>query len=318
MAWDYFHINSITKGNDGHYLLSARHVSTIYKINGTDGKVIWRLGGKRSDFVLGPNVTFGFQHHARYVKHGTSSLEVISLFDNSVYGSEAGGGGDKEIRLYPFSRGKYIRLDHESKKATLERVMHPPNNSILSFSQGSLQTLPNANVLIGWGSENQMTEYSPDGEPVFHAFLEGGSPQQKIQNYRTFRYNWTGFSSETIAVFAEAVTDPPATNIHVSWNGDTETAVWRFVWSEEDAAATGFVTEKTKDIKRTGFETTLRLSGPPAAIGTIHVQAINSHGRVLMVSEVVQAVPAYWCIAASSEVVQSDENSEAALNIDEL
>ncbi|KAK0514453.1 hypothetical protein JMJ35_003070 [Cladonia borealis] len=35
MAWDYFHINSITKGDDGHYLLSARHTSTIYKINGT-------------------------------------------------------------------------------------------------------------------------------------------------------------------------------------------------------------------------------------------------------------------------------------------
>lgn len=71
MAWDYFHINSITKGNDGHYLLSARHASTIYKINGTGGTVIWRLGGKRSDFVLGPNVTFGFQHHARYMKDDT-------------------------------------------------------------------------------------------------------------------------------------------------------------------------------------------------------------------------------------------------------
>ena len=82
MAWDYFHINSITKGDDRHYLLSARHVSTIYKINGTDVTVIWRLGGERSNFVLGPNTTFGFQHHARYVEVGTGSLEEISLFDN--------------------------------------------------------------------------------------------------------------------------------------------------------------------------------------------------------------------------------------------
>ena len=67
MAWDYFHINSVTKGDDGHYLLSARHSSTIYKINGTDGTVIWRLGGNHSDFVLGTDVPFGFQHHARYM-----------------------------------------------------------------------------------------------------------------------------------------------------------------------------------------------------------------------------------------------------------
>lgn len=193
-------------------------------------------------------------------------LELISLFDNSVYGSETGGGGDKAVHLYPFSRGKYIRLNYESKTATLERVFHPPNNCILSFSQGSLQTLPKANVLIGWGSEGQITEYSPDGELIFHAFLDGGFLQDKVQNYRSFRYNCTGFSSETIAVFAEAVDHPPAINIYVSWNGDTETAVWRFVWFEQ--AATGLITQM-KDVKRKGFETTLRLPGPPAAIGAI-------------------------------------------------
>ena len=315
MAWDYFHINSVTKGDDGHYLLSARHSSTIYKINGTDGTVIWRLGGNLSDFKLGIDVTFGFQHHARYVKDNTSSLDVISLFDNSVYGSEAGGGDDKKVHLYPFSRGKYIRLNYELKTATLERVFHPPNNSILSFSQGSLQTLPNANVLIGWGSEGQITEYSPDGEPVFHAFLDSGFLQDKVQNYRTFRYNWTGFSSETIAVFAEAVEYPPATNIYVSWNGDTETIIWRFVWFEQ--TITGLTT-KMEDITRTGFETTLRLSGPPAAIGAIHVQAINSDGRVLMVSQDVRAVPAYWRCTASNNVMQSSESREAATTVDEL
>ena len=315
MAWDYFHINSITKGNDGHYLLSARHTSTIYKINGTDGTVIWRLGGKRSDFMLGPNVTFGFQHHARYMEVGNGPSEVLSLFDNSVYGSEAGGGGDKEVRLYPFSRGKYIRLDYESKVATLERVFHPPHNSILSFSQGSLQTLPNANVLIGWGSEGQITEYSPDGDPVFHAFLDSGFLHDKVQNYRAFRYNWTGFSSETIAVFAEAVDHPPATNIYVSWNGDTETAVWRFVWVEE---AVSGVIKKMKEVKRMGFETTLRLSGPPAAIGVIYVEAISPDGRVLMVSEDVRAVPAYWSSTSLSEVIQSNESLEATTILDEL
>lgn len=95
------------------------------------------------------------------------------------------------------------------------------------------------------------------------------------------RWVWTGFSSETIAVFAEAIDFPPAKNVYVSWNGTTETLVWRFVWFEQTIA--GFTT-KMEEKTRTGFEITLRLSGPPAAIGTIHVEAINSDGRVLMVS----------------------------------
>ena len=136
-----------------------------------------------------------------------------------------------------------------------------------------------------------------------------------MQNYRTFRHNWTGFSSETISVFAEAVDRPPVTNIYVSWNGDTETAIWRFIWFEK--VASGLVT-KTKDINRMGFETALRLSGPPAAIGAIHVEAISADDQVLMVSEDVRAVPAYWRSATSSEVMQANENTEATMNTNEI
>lgn len=164
-------------------------MSTIFKINETDGTVIWRLGEKRSNFVLGPNVTLGFQHNARYLKDSTGSSEVILLFDNSVYGSKARGGGKKEIHLYRFSQGKYIRLDYKLKTATLEHVFHPPNNFILLYLQRSLQTFSNANVLIGWGSEGQITKYLPSNEPVFHAFLDGNYLQDKVQNYRAFWYN---------------------------------------------------------------------------------------------------------------------------------
>ena len=67
-----------------------------------------------------------------------------------------------------------------------------------------------------------------------------------------------------------------------------------------------------------GFETTLRLSGPPAAIGAIHVEAISSDGRVLMVSENFRAVPAYWCSRVLGEVMQSNESLEATTILDEL
>ena len=83
------------------------------------------------------------------------------------------------------------------------------------------------------------------------------------------------------------------------------------------SAVSGLIT-KMKDIKRVGFETTLRLSGPPAAIGAIHVEAISSDGRVLMVSEYVRPVPAYGCGRVWSEVMQLNESLEARTTIDDL
>ena len=73
-----FNVNSIAKDEDNHYLVSARHASTIYKINGIDGSIIGRLGGLYSSFHLGEDVEFGFQHHARWVdpKHLPSHVSV--------------------------------------------------------------------------------------------------------------------------------------------------------------------------------------------------------------------------------------------------
>jgi outer membrane protein assembly factor BamB len=47
-SWDYFHLNAVSIDDDGNLLLSARHTSTVYKIDRHTGTVIWRLGGKRS------------------------------------------------------------------------------------------------------------------------------------------------------------------------------------------------------------------------------------------------------------------------------
>ena len=51
---DYVHANSIDVDRDGNLLVSARNTSTIYKIDRTTGAILWRLGGTRSDFSMGP------------------------------------------------------------------------------------------------------------------------------------------------------------------------------------------------------------------------------------------------------------------------
>ncbi len=75
--YDYFHINSIDVDTDGNLLVSARNTWALYKIDRRTGAVLWRLGGLRSDFALGPGVRFAWQHDARRQPDGT-----ITLFDN--------------------------------------------------------------------------------------------------------------------------------------------------------------------------------------------------------------------------------------------
>ncbi|KAL1887497.1 hypothetical protein Sste5346_010196 [Sporothrix stenoceras] len=302
-AWDYFHINSIIKGSDGHYLLSARHASTIFKINGTDGSVIWRLGGNRSDFTLGDGVRFGFQHHARYFNEDPQgSGEVISLFDNSVYGSESAGNGN-EIRINPYSRGKYIKLDHVAKTASLVRAIEPPSVAvpdlskgdppILTKSQGSLQSLPNGGDFVNWGSEGQITECDADGTPIFHAFFGKDFLRDKLQNYRAFRYNWTGYSPEDPAVFAESSSEG-SVRLFVSWNGDTVTTSWRFSWAEEtdsittDGKTVTTTVWKNKTVARRGFETSTRIYQPKEVrIVSVKAEALGAGDSVLGVSSSV-------------------------------
>ena len=51
--YDYFHINSIDVEPNGNFLVSARNTHTVYEIDRKTKKVLWRLGGKKSDFKLG-------------------------------------------------------------------------------------------------------------------------------------------------------------------------------------------------------------------------------------------------------------------------
>ena len=79
--FDYFHINSIDVAPDGNLIVSARNTWAAYKVNRRTGRVVWRLGGKHSDFALDKSAQFSWQHDARQV--GPSTL---TIFDNGTNG----------------------------------------------------------------------------------------------------------------------------------------------------------------------------------------------------------------------------------------
>ncbi|KAI1087132.1 ASST-domain-containing protein [Rostrohypoxylon terebratum] len=273
-AWDYFHINSVDKGADGNYLISARDACSIHKINGTDGSIIWKLDGKDSSFKVPSEAKFCFQHHARFLSQ-EDGIEVISLYDNSAHGTEHGGGS--EVHTAPTSSGKIIKVNTTSWEAELVQAFYPPDD-LLSKSQGSTQILPNGNALVNWGSSGATTEYLPDGTPIFHAYMDSGYLGLGVENYRAFRYNWTGLPNEEPAIVA--LRGEEGLTAYVSWNGDTETKTWRFYALTDGLGSKEFLGEAPK----TSFETSLRIQN--LNIGAISAEAIDGNGKSLRSTEI--------------------------------
>jgi Arylsulfotransferase (ASST) len=284
-AWDYFHINSVDKDFEGNYLLSARDTCTIYKVNRTDGSIAWRLAGKASSFRLGHGVDFCFQHHARWLAHGEGKdIEIISLYDNSAHGTEHDGG--HEVHTAATSKGKIVRLNTTSWEATLIQSFFPPDN-LRSKSQGSTQILPNGNALVNWGSEGAITEFLPDGTAIFHAYLDSGDQGVGVENYRAFRFNWTGLPNEDPAIVA--LSADKGTDIYVSWNGDTETKKWQFFALPDDSHDSSYTTRHfLGEVHRKSFETVLHVEH---AVRRVSADAIDAQGKVLRSTAIARAEP---------------------------
>ncbi|RMD42028.1 hypothetical protein DV735_g3074, partial [Chaetothyriales sp. CBS 134920] len=216
--WDWFHLNSVDQNADGDYLISARHVSTIYKISGQDGSVIWRLGGKRSDFTFADGQKFSFQHDARW-REENATTTIISLFDNA-------SNGYSQTR--PYSSGQILKLDHTNNSVTILRE-YIGLNKMLSASQANLQLLgPNsawdqANTFVGWGNNAYISEHLNDGTMVQSGFFATTG----TMNYRAFKYNYTTNPTDSPALYTFARTNSSRTVYYMSWNGATRVASWR-------------------------------------------------------------------------------------------
>ncbi|KAJ0307950.1 hypothetical protein COL516b_003925 [Colletotrichum fioriniae] len=195
-GWNYFHVNSVDKDDEGNYLVSARNTAAVFKINGTNGEIIWQLGGFHggSSFTLPKEDVFGYQHHARFRSRSSDgNIEVISLFDNGAHSAS--------VKTNPFSRGRIYQLNHTDGTAKALKTYDAPDG-LSAHTQGNLQVLPNGNVFINWGQAGAVTEYSNDGDVLFHAYLDSAPVGNLVQSYRGFRFNWTGVPTEEPAIVA--------------------------------------------------------------------------------------------------------------------
>lgn len=245
-TYDYFHINTVEIDRDGNYLVSARNTHTIYKINHRTGALIWRLGGKRSDFVLGRGVRFGWQHDVRRQKDGT-----LTMFDNEA-----------APKLRKQSRGLVLRVDERLKTVTLlHSFVHTP--PLVAVDQGNMQKLANGNYLVGWGHQPYVTEFGQHGKTL----LDLRFGRSGVDSYRAYRFDWIGRPHSKPTVTVEGNT------LYASWNGATEVRSWQLLGGPDKKTLKPLLA-----VPKTGFEAAIPL---PADVPWVAVRALDRLGRSL-------------------------------------
>jgi hypothetical protein len=255
-GFDYLHANSIEVDHDSNLIVSARETFAVYKIDRNTGEVMWRLGGKKSDFEMGPGTRFAFQHDARRKPDGT-----ITIFDN---GTTIFHGGLPEA--VEESRAIVLELDEEQMSASLVREYTHPDKQY-AHAAGNLQILPNGNAFIGWGRALVFSEFSKDGELLFDARLPPPNT-----SYRYFRFPWSGHPTDRPSAVAERASEEEV-RVYASWNGATEVSAWEVL-----AGPRPEQTEPLGSVPRNGFETALSVQTPHPYVA---VQAKDRRGRVL-------------------------------------
>lgn len=259
--WDYFHINSIDKNQEGDYLISSRHTSAIYKISGQNGSVIWQLHGANPSFT---NINFSFsqQHDARFLNEN-STHTLLSLYNNGFNGFN---------KTHEYSSGMLILIDHVAKTATQLHEYAPLNNNMLSSSQGNMQVLPNHNVFIGWGNNAYISEHDQNGNLLLWGYID----KDRIMNYRAQKFQWDGMPTDVPALWTYSRSTEPFSSLtlYVSWNGATRVRYWRFYGAMNMTGPYALLNQVTKK----GFETSYTF---PHYYPWTYAEAVDLEGKVL-------------------------------------
>lgn len=208
---DYVHCNSIDEDSDGGLIVSCLAMAECTKIHRTTGELVWRFGGYMSEnpsftILNDPLGGFSAQHDFRNV-----SGNLYSVFDNGTHHSPK------------VSRACIYELDTGEMTAELVWSFQIPG--LYGSHMGSTQSLPNGNVLIGWGDVTgfqvrpDITEATPGGTVVF----SGRMNQLLLESYRSYRFDWIG---QALVPYLVALVLPAQSCVQLTYNvfGETEYA----------------------------------------------------------------------------------------------
>jgi hypothetical protein len=269
---DPYHLNSVALDRDGNIVISIRNTSAVYKINRSTGQIMWRLGGKKSSFKMGPGTSMAYQHNAVVQPDG-----VLTAFDD--------GGGPP--RVHKYSRGVKIVLNTKKMTASLVRSFNHGPGLAAAF-EGGEQALPQGNVFVGWGQQPYFTEFNASGQANFDAHFTAPT-----SSYRAYRFPW-GAQPLTAPALAASPGGDGAAQLYASWNGATDVASWR-VLAGPTAGSLGVIGSASAS----NFETAI---GAQNGNSYFAVQPVASNGKMLATSPTV-TLPARLAIYGGSAFV---------------
>lgn len=224
-----------------------------------------------SDFKMEEGTHFSAQHDARCISQNNTHM-VISLMDNAV-------GIYEGHTSNPNSRGLLLSVDTANMIASeIMHFDHPDGIGGYADGRGNVQILPNGNAFVSWKDNCLHSEYTSDGTLIAKAEFPAG-----LKTYRSFKFPWVGHAIQKPAVYSHVVSDEEVegglrTEVHVSWNGDTQAGTWYLYETDVD----GNTSELLNTTARNGFETVISCEG---YVPYIKVDADNWGGARLTRSE---------------------------------
>jgi arylsulfate sulfotransferase len=136
---DYMHMTGmLLDPADNNIIISMRNLDQVIKINRGTGKIMWRLGGKNSDFPLSADRIFTRQSHISFADEN----ETLVVFDN--------GSSSRQ-----YSRIMEYKLDEVAKKVESFKSFTIPAGYISNM--GSVQK-KDSSYFIGGGTMPKIWE----------------------------------------------------------------------------------------------------------------------------------------------------------------
>jgi len=285
-GWDIAHVNSVGEAPDGNIVVSFRNLNQVIKIDRTTGRVLWRLGGKRSSFKIegDPNGQFAAQHDAREIDDN-----VITLFDNAYC------TGDEHARAMDYE----LKFDNVTGEPTVAKMTSMWKSGVTALAKGSYRRLKNGNraVSLGFDLLPHACKGDSKGAPPTnignHFYVEtdpGGallismSWDCECHSYRSIKAPWTGRPTWKPVAVIDSNNSDNVLQLHFSWNGATEVASWRVTQGDGR-----FIFKPFATVAKTQFEHWVQIEAGRRQCLYYRAEALDESDTVLGYTDVVES-----------------------------
>ncbi len=127
--YDRFHMNAVSFDKDGNYLVSVPIEDQIWKINKSNGQLMWKFG-RAGDFKMDTTTYFSFQH-APYINRNGD----LMLFNNGLYKNQSGALAYKLDEKNMIAETTIdAKLPQEKYTSRMGNAFLMPNGNILQCS----------------------------------------------------------------------------------------------------------------------------------------------------------------------------------------